>query len=87
MKDSSFTSLIILLFLFFVLPSLFKLLGQYTLGSKGLEKRPSEDKEHEPQVPGETMPGHPDIPQPPGRSTEERVRGPVSNEPIHPKWF
>lgn len=87
MRENSFTSLIILLVLFFVLPSLLKLLGQYTLGSKGLEKREPEGEETEPQAPNEPMPGRPEKPQPMRNPMEDVGRSTINNEPIHPKWF
>lgn len=87
MRDNSFVSLIILLVLFFVLPSLFKLLGQYTMSSKGAGRREQEDGEGEPGVPGETIPGHPEKVQPPRPPLEESGKTAISNEPIRPKWF
>lgn len=85
MKDNSFTSLIILLVLFFVLPSLFKLLGQYTLKSKGPGR--AEDEEVEPQPPGETIPGHPEKVEPLSQPEQQTGRTAISNKPIHPGWF
>jgi hypothetical protein len=87
MKNESLTSLIILLVLFFVLPYLFKLLGQYTLGSKGLEKRAPEDEEQELQAPREEPPGHPEKYQQPSKPFEQSGRDTVSNRPINPRWF
>jgi hypothetical protein len=86
MKDS-FTSLIILLVLFFVLPSLFKLLGQYTLGSKGIEKREPTEEEAEPQESREAMPGHPEKIEPVSSPLDGQRPRTISNKPIHPKWF
>ena len=85
MKDNSFTSLIILLVLFFVLPSLFNLLGQYTLKSKGPGR--AEDDEGEPQPPGETIPGHPEKVEPLSPPEQQTGRTTISNKPIHPGWF
>jgi hypothetical protein len=87
MRENSFTSLIILLVLFFVLPSLFKLMGQYTLGSKGLEKREQEDREAEEPMPRQTMPGHPERFEPTRSPGEDLGPRELDNRPIHPKWF
>ncbi|HNY64344.1 MAG TPA: hypothetical protein PKM41_02830 [Deltaproteobacteria bacterium] len=87
MKNDSFTSLIILLVLFFVLPSLFKLLGQYTMGSKGRQESGSADEEGDPTNPREEMPVHPEQHQPPRNPLEGSGRTTISNKPIHPRWF
>lgn len=87
MKDNSFTSLVLLLVLFFVLPSLFKLLGQYTLKSKGPGKTEEEDEETSPRTPGETITGHPEKVEPMSPAEQQTGRTVVSNKPIHPRWF
>ncbi|MFA5653429.1 MAG: hypothetical protein WDA72_04890 [Desulfomonilia bacterium] len=83
MRNDSFSSIIILLILFFVLPSVLKLLGRYTLGSKDIGKNGEE--------PGHGFPGEEpasyreDFPAHGGYDTYE---GPeISSKPIHPKWF
>ncbi len=45
MHSDSMLSLIILVVLFFVLPSLFKILGKYTLGTKDQKERDDEEGE------------------------------------------
>jgi hypothetical protein len=87
MHDNSFTSLIILLVLFFVLPSVFKLLGQYTLKSKGLDRQGHEDEESEVPMPRETIPGHPEKIEPMRGPREENSQRAMDNTPIHPRWF
>ncbi len=83
MGNDSFFSIVILLILFFVLPSVLKLLGRYTLGSKDIGK-PGE--EHGREFPGEEpAPYREDFPAHGGYDTYE---GPeTSSKPIHPKWF
>ena len=83
MGNDSFFSIVILLILFFVLPSVLKLLGRYTLGSKDAGKT-GEDRMHEfpgeePAPYGESYPAH---------SGNDTYKGPeISSKPIHPKWF
>lgn len=83
MRNDSFFSLVILLILFFVLPSVLKLLGRHTLGSKDAGKI-EEGRMHE--FPGEEpAPYREDFPAHGGYDTYE---GPEpSSKPIHPKWF
>ncbi len=84
MDKQSLTSLILLLVFFFVVPSLLKLLGKYTLNSKG--GRRDEEDPGEITIPRETIPGHPEVFHPEnGVHGEEHPA--ISNEPIHPKWF
>jgi len=85
MKDNSFISIFILLILFFVLPAILKLVGQYTLKSKkGLPEE--EEIQAEPQQ--EEF----------GQYKEEQEhvhdldimvsdKPEVHNKPIKPKWF
>jgi hypothetical protein len=83
-----FIQLIVLLVLFFVLPTLFKLLGQYTLGSKGqVKSEPGEDMEAGPQSPRDEVPGHPERVGPPGSPAAGPRQGALSNKPIRPRWF
>jgi hypothetical protein len=83
MGENSFTSILILLVLFIVIPSVLKFLGQYTMSSKNIDKKRmqepeilSEDGMHE--YPGEASPQH---------DNETLQKEPVSNKPIKPKWF
>lgn len=84
MDKQSLTSLILLLVFFFVVPSVLKFLGRYTLSSKG-EQRKEEDT-GETRTPGEVIPGHPEVFHP-GNGLHDAERLIVSNEPINPKWF
>jgi hypothetical protein len=89
MEHNSIASMIfpLLVVLFFVLPSLLKFFGKRAMDGKGAEKQEPADEELEPQVPRETLPGRPEKTEPMGRPMAESGRGPVTNEPIHPKWF
>ncbi len=89
MEDNSFTSLILLLVLFFVIPSALKFLGKYTMSTKEA-RRDAEDAPRplSPEVPEKIFPGHE------GRERDRPGNGPVrserphiTNEPINPKWF
>jgi hypothetical protein len=80
--------LIALLVLFFVLPSLFKLLGRYTLGSKDLERRDQgEDSASEAPESRDALEGRPEGVQPPGGPAAGPRQGEPSSKPIHPRWF
>ncbi|VFU16415.1 conserved hypothetical protein [anaerobic digester metagenome] len=83
MGNDSFFSLVILLILFFVLPSVLKLLGRYTLDSKDAGKKREE--------PGHVLPGEEPAPYRedfPAHGGYDTYKGPeISNKPIHPKWF
>ncbi len=83
MRNDSFFSIVILLILFFVLPSVLKLLGRYTLGSKDAGKN-GEDRI--PEFPGEEpAPYREGFPAHGGYDMTERPE--ISSKPIHPKWF
>jgi len=81
MQDGSFISLIILLVLFLVLPTVMKLLGRYTLGSKEPDRagRETESPEYEAREYLEGLPPRND------KGPMEKPH--ISNEPITPKWF
>jgi len=81
MQDGSFLSLIILLVLFIVLPSVMKLLGRYTLNSKAAD-RAEQEKDRPGQEIHEYLEG---LPTGQDRSNVEKPH--ISNEPITPKWF
>lgn len=84
MDKQSITSLVLLLVFFFVVPAVLKFLGRYTLNSKG-EQREEQDPA-EIMIPGETMPGHPEVFHPDSHTHDEE-HSIVSSEPINPKWF
>jgi hypothetical protein len=86
MQDNgSFLSIIILLVLFVVLPSLMKLLGQYTLSSKGLERKPQQQDEEE-LPPEEKIREYMEGTQ--AKRTYDSMDKPaISNKPITPRWF
>jgi hypothetical protein len=81
MQDNSFLSLIILLVLFLVLPTVMKLLGRRTLGSREAD-RAEQDRDTPGHEVCEYLEG-----MPPGRDQEKVVKPHISNEPITPKWF
>ena len=84
MGDSSFTSILILLVLFIVLPSVLKLIGQYTLGSKNADK----GAEGSEPAGSETDLTPPYMEEPRyRRGMEPHDETPVSKKPINPKWF
>lgn len=83
MGNSSFTSLLILLVLFIVLPSVLKFLGQYTLGSKNADRK---HEESEPEDIQTDLTEHMEKPHY-RRDLENHDETPVSKEPIKPKWF
>jgi len=83
MWDNSFTSIIILLILFIVLPSVLKFIGQYTLASKNAADK-GNGHEMDDTVPDNTG----SMEEYPSESPENfHYRQPISNRPIHPKWF
>ncbi|HOO45373.1 MAG TPA: hypothetical protein PLM29_04020 [Deltaproteobacteria bacterium] len=83
MGDNSFTSILILLVLFIILPSVLKFIGQYTLGSKNASgERPGSEMHDEVREQGEMMEEHPSENHP-----DLQYRQPVDNRPINPKWF
>ena len=83
MKDDSLYSLIILLVLFFVLPSVLKLLGRYTMRSKNVPRREEESQEY--PISGEGQAPYQE--HFPASHDAEMSGQSVPNEPIHPKWF
>ena len=83
MGNHSFTSILILLVLFIVLPTVLKFIGKYTLGSKNA------DKHHDEGEPADTgtdlaeyMEEHPSTS---GFNHHDSL--PVANKPINPRWF
>jgi len=83
MRDHSFTSLLILLVLFFVLPSVLKFIGQYTLRSKNASREDIEmETNNTVKDQTESMEEY---------HSRERLdfhdSQPVSDRPINPKWF
>lgn len=84
MGDNSFTSILLLLILFIVLPSVLKFVGQYTMKNKtaGQQEPQGGPAEHE-------EPLHDHIPQHP--FTDDMKISPShphgSYKPIKPKWF
>lgn len=77
-------SLVLLLVLFFVVPSLLKFLGQYTSASKGDQENTEDEKGL--HIPRETLPGHPEAFHP-EEDHQKAERTVITSEPIHPKWF
>ncbi|MBN1637188.1 MAG: hypothetical protein JW920_11770 [Deltaproteobacteria bacterium] len=85
MKDNSFISIFILLILFFVLPAILKLVGQYTLKSK---KGLSEEEEIQAEPHQEEFGQYMDEKKPVGDLDIMVSDKPqVHNKPIKPKWF
>jgi hypothetical protein len=83
MGENSFTSILILLVLFIVIPSVLKFLGQYTMSSKNADRKPMQ----EPGVPPEEgMHESLDAPSP-HHDYETIKEESFSNKPIKPKWF
>lgn len=83
MGDSSFTSILILLVLFIILPSVLKFIGQYTLGSKNAPReKPLQETDEKVQDQAETMEDYhlKDL-------SDFHDRQQVDNRPITPKWF
>lgn len=89
MENHSLTSLILLLVLFFVIPSALKFLGKYTASTKDAGR----DEEDAPrprtsEVPEKIFPRYETKdPDHPGGSPVKSERPHISNEPIRPKWF
>jgi hypothetical protein len=82
MQDKgSFLSIIILLVLFVVLPAAMKFLGQYTLSSKGLDKKQQDEERTPEEKIREYMEG------PPTQHDYNMDKPAVSNKPITPRWF
>ena len=82
-NNGSFLSIIILLVMFVVLPSVMKLLGQYSLSSKGVERKQQQDEEMSPEEKiREYMEGPPTQ-----RSNDSMDKPAISNKPITPRWF
>ncbi|MBN2298414.1 MAG: hypothetical protein JXM72_07460 [Deltaproteobacteria bacterium] len=83
MRDNSFTSILILLVLFIILPSVLKFIGQYTLRSKNTAGKDARTEMADGvQDQGETMEEYPS-----GNHALFHDRQPVDNRPITPKWF
>jgi hypothetical protein len=82
MGENSFTSILILLVLFIVIPSVLKFLGQYTMSSK-TGRKPMQEHELPPE---EGMHESLDAPSRP-RNYETLHEDAFSNKPIKPKWF
>ena len=83
MGDNSFTSILILLAMFIVLPTVLKFIGQYTLGSKNTDNKPDES---EPADTGSDLTEYREDQQH-REDFDDHVRTPVSQKPIKPKWF
>ncbi|HQG32514.1 MAG TPA: hypothetical protein PLA83_11355 [Deltaproteobacteria bacterium] len=89
MENQSFTSLILLLILFFVIPSVLKFLGKYTMSTKDAQR----DGEDAPrprtlEIPEKIFPRYEGKEQDHPRSgPSESERPYITNEPINPKWF
>jgi hypothetical protein len=83
MGDNSFTSILILLILFIVLPSVLKFIGQYTLKSKYPEK------ENEKNEMVETDRDMTEYSEERGyrRNFNHHDKIQVSSKPIKPRWF
>ncbi len=84
MGDNSFTSILILLALFIVLPTVLKFIGQYTLGSKNGDNKPDEN---EPTHTRPDMTEYREEEHPFREDFDDHVRTPVSKKPIKPRWF
>lgn len=84
MDKNSLVSLLILFVMFFVLPSLMKRFGKYTLSTRDQQKDdhggiglpPAEEAPPEHREEGRW-----------GMTGRENTPTVVSDEPIHPKWF
>ncbi|HOO91537.1 MAG TPA: hypothetical protein PLA74_11995 [Syntrophales bacterium] len=83
MGDNSFTSILILLVLFIILPSVLKFIGQYTLGSRNASGRETGREVHD------EVQEHGNIPEeyPPEDHPDFYHSQQVDNRPITPKWF
>lgn len=82
MRDTNAQSLIffILILIFFLAPSLLKLLGKYTLDSK-------QSKGASAPAPDETFPEVDHYAMDKGDESQDLDRSQISNEPIKPRWF
>lgn len=81
MQDGSFISLIFLLVLFLVLPTIMRILGRYTLNSKEAD-RAGQDGDEPARDMHEYLEG-----LPPEQDRKSVQKPHISNEPITPKWF
>jgi len=84
MKENSILSILILLFIFFIVPSILKFLGQYTLNSK----QPQE-KRLEPDEPHVYEDRHHIYEEDEGEGPDGIVTKltHIQNKPIEPRWF
>ena len=84
MNDDSIFSLIMLLALFFVLPAVLRLLGQYTSKSRNAQKREEEGDIY--QASGNEPPSYrEELPSRTGYDDYDHSA--AANKPIHPRWF
>jgi hypothetical protein len=89
MENHSFTSLILLLVLFFVIPSALKFLGKYTMSTRDAQRNEEDaPRPRIPEIPEKIFPRYEGKDQDyPGSSPENAERPHITNEPINPKWF
>lgn len=89
MDNNSFTSLILLLILFFVIPSVLKFLGKYTMSTKDAQRNEEDDVSPRiPEVPEKIFPKYETREQARPESSHANDERPlITNEPINPKWF
>jgi len=89
MEDHSFTSLILLLVLFFVIPSVLKFLGKYTMSTKDAPgDGESTPRPRTSEIPEKIFPRYEERGQDhPRSSPAESERPHITNEPINPRWF
>jgi uncharacterized membrane protein YhiD involved in acid resistance len=83
MGDNSFTSILILLILFIVLPSVLKFIGQYTLKSKNSERETEKNDmaETDRDMTEYLEDRHY------RRDFNHHDKTPVPDKPIKPRWF
>lgn len=89
MENHSFTSLILLLVLFFVIPSVLKFLGKYTASTRD-ERSDGEEipRPRTSEVPEKIFPRYEGKDQAQPASLPANTEQPrITNEPINPKWF
>ena len=82
MHDTNAQTLIFVIFIliFFLAPSLLKLLGKYTLESKRSKDTPA-------PAPDETYPADEQYSLHKGEELQDQGRPQISSEPIKPRWF
>lgn len=83
MNDGSFTSMLILLALFIILPSVLKLIGKFTAGGRNVDAKSDEGEMPGMEQGAEHYPGDTSY----RADAEYHDRTPVSNKPIRPRWF